>query len=474
MENSNKSGLYITLSVGLIFIVFLGLYFLTDVFKKSQIIEEELQYYTNERGEKWTLPDGKYDFTVSAAGFPKFLSGSIDPLKVQVGDTQKMTISVASPIPIKTVIATIDTDKGTRDVPLLLKESKSLSGDSIRNQKYLINEDGELIINNTNAGYAEKAIENLIEKAEAQSVMEYIYEGEWIVQDTHTKTYHTKFIVEDEEGNKGKMTMAWSDPVCNFFEEDGIAKLQASCNPEGGAEGVDGLDMSLNGNTITLNGDTKLYWNGSLGVGDDGQQKAINIGDGSILLNGTSGIQEDLLYYLDEDEDTWTGSQEFAFCEEACLPMIRAKDSPSRPWRSDLPNIHLDCSDTNANAHPQQTSYFDSPDCTGETCTFDYDCNGSIDGGWAADLGEGSVSSVNSVVARENPPGECDQAEAFSFALDGCGSDSVTAGDCNTDGVSACDSGIGYRPQEDDGNTQNAWFDTSLQCLATTVKTFCH
>src|SRR3989344_6978603 len=106
--------------------------------------------YTNIEGQTWgPLPEGTRDFqVVSEPGkYPQFISGVIDPVKVAVGDLQKMKIVVADDSPVTSVIAEIETDNDTVTVPLILTSSKAISADDLREGKdFVINGKNELIL----------------------------------------------------------------------------------------------------------------------------------------------------------------------------------------------------------------------------------------------------------------------------------------------------------------------------------------
>lgn len=311
MKNIKKRDIVFVV-VGIAFLIFVGVSMNLSKNMGEKIAQE---FYVNAKGQKWQLPtDGKFEFTASSGQYPKFLSGTVDPLKVKVGDTQTFVITIASPTPLKSVKAITETDTKTQELELTLLESKTLSGNYFRTQPYLIDEKGELVINETNASYAEKAIEQIVSKAEAQALVEYTYTGSWVVNDTHTKTYHTQFTAETEKGEKNQMTLAWSDPICEFDEdgkltnEDEFPEVGIGCLFTAGIEGFDGGDITIpSGKTLAVSGVTSepvsegtFIWNG----GTEGAKIIVN---GTIVLSNGGSIRQGKLYFKDSDNDTFAG-----------------------------------------------------------------------------------------------------------------------------------------------------------------------
>lgn len=309
MKNIKKRDIVFVV-VGIAFLIFVGI---SMNFSKNMGEKIAQEFYVNAKGQKWTLPDAPvYEFTATSGSYPKFLSGKIEPLKVKVGDTQTFTIRIASPSPLKSVKAITETDTKTQELELTLLDSKTLSGNYFRNQSYLIDEKGELVINNTNATYAEKAIEQIVSKAEAQALVEYTYTGSWVVNDTHTKTYHTAFLAVAENEDKNSMTLAWSDPVCEFdnsgklTSKDIIPEGGIGCSFIAGIEGFDGGDITIpEERTLSVSGkisesEGTFIWNG----GTEGAKITVY---GTIVLSNGGSIKQGKLYFKDTDNDTFAG-----------------------------------------------------------------------------------------------------------------------------------------------------------------------
>src|SRR3989344_3427736 len=343
MKNNKREIVFMVLGVLFLIVVLVSM----GVFKNlGQKVAED--FYVNAQGEKWTLPtEGTYEFTASSGSYPKVLAGKVDPLKVAVGDTQTMRVKVASPTPLKGVTAFIETDTKTMEVPLALVESKALSGDYFESQPYLINDKNELIINSAGSSYASDALKTLVSSAEAQAVAEYTFEGSWVVNDTHTKTYHTKFVAEAENGDKNQMTLAWSAPVCGFNRSGGLQG--GGCAPTTGVEGFDGGSITIpEGTTLTLSGTATFVWNGKEDPGETRSVTVSNDATISIQNPSTAKISEGTLWFdADLDNDTWPSNTEFIYVVpggtcEGCQNPIRVKLSPARPWENP-PQAGIDC-----------------------------------------------------------------------------------------------------------------------------------
>lgn len=478
---TEKQRMTLSVFVGVLFLVAVGFYLWGGFMPK--LANQSGEYYTNEKGQKWTLPEGEYSFTVSAAGYPKFTGGVVNPVKVVPGDTQTFTVRVASPVPIKSVIAITHTDTKTQELALTLKESKALSGDYLKSQPYLIGDDNKLIINN--GSYAQSMVDKLVARVEAQALVEYTYEGSWVVNDTHTKTYTTKFISENENAEKAEFSLLWSDPVCVF---NAGGRLQGEgCVVESGVEGFDGGDVTIaSGQTVTLNGDATFIWNGDM---EGNRSLTIEPGASIILQSGsgsTASIREKLLYFNDVDGDGYAQSAEMHYeCQDQCFPEIRVKDSPSRPWSGlELPNGGIDCKDLNeadsASVYPGQTAYFNTaiqgtpPETGGKE--WDYDCDGSATGGWAEYRGNTWVEGVYSALSGGVPEGGIGGLNAYQcitgadFTMNSCGQFPYTTGLCDTNDIGG---EVGSPSEVPDGVTNGWMHDACSACISTDVAGYC-
>lgn len=194
-------------------------------------------------------------YSVTSSNNPGFVMVVIDPLDVHPGDIQKMFVEVKDETGVSSVLAEIEQDHGTTTVPL-----KLVSGDA---------KDG-------------------------------FWYGEWKVEDTHAKMYHTIFTAFNEKGEKNYMTMAWSDP-CSGVPNGGSGTLTASCTVSG-VEGVDGGTLNLNGFTLTINSGGTFAFN-------SGQSVTIN---GTIAIGSGGQLRQTNLWYLDSDLDQYVSSLKVA------------------------------------------------------------------------------------------------------------------------------------------------------------------
>jgi len=406
--------------------------------------------YVNAQGQEWSVPKGEYEFKVSSEKkYPKFVTGFINPVDVKVGDIQKMLMAIDSDTPIKRVWAEIETDNTVRAVEMKIESSAPVSIEDYKNQPYLVDEDGVLVINNEEN--KETFTTKLTKIAEAaDGVIQYRYEGEWIVEDTHTKTYHTRFVVEDEKGRLDSMTLAWSDPVC-VYDSNGV--LQNSCTPTGGVEGFDSASTANSsiGSTLTINlTNTTLAFNPGA---------RITLAGGSILIGSGSKIQQRYMCVLDADSDGYpVDVTRYLDSDPACDTVYQAEqvnarrlyqspntadcdDNNANSWiitsgyadtdndgygygayqtnaclGTVVPANNTDCDNNNGNVFPGQTSYFTTAITGGgpKNGTYDYNCNGSDNAQYANVLGgsgghtraSACYYSAGSCLATTNSPND--------------------------------------------------------------------
>jgi hypothetical protein len=163
---------------------------------ESPLASVSFAYSTNVKGQPWAIQTGESNFTVaSKETYPRFVLGTIDPTKVSVGDTQHMQIMVRDNVPLVKVWAEVEHDHGIDSIPLTLGASSTVSYNTIENQKYLVGNDGKLVINDgqNKTGAIAELIQSLVQKAQAEQAVDYSYSGSWVVHDTATITYHTTF-----------------------------------------------------------------------------------------------------------------------------------------------------------------------------------------------------------------------------------------------------------------------------------------
>ena len=281
--------------------------------------------FTNEKGEAWgPLPEGEFDFQIMASEgiWPKFIEGTIDPPDVHVGNVQKFRIVVQSPSGIQSVIAEIETDKESEIVPL--EKTGVIAEKGLMPPEYGINDKGALRI------LTEAEIAQIVKGRESSGLGKNIaraqggeievWEGQWIVRDTHEITYHTTFTATDFSGKTNSMTLAWSD-ACGILP-GGDWTMSSNCTISG-TDGVDNGNANINSGTLTLT--ATFAWNGGRGIYLNGGQ--ISIGGGGALAQAD-------LYMTDGDSDGYPADS-------------NQYTSPGgRPRRYTLTSLSPDCADS--------------------------------------------------------------------------------------------------------------------------------
>ncbi len=210
--------------------------------QKIPLVSEEAQEPTYS-----LAPAGReVELSISSAGDadPKFISATIAPLHVYVGQTQTLTVSVQSTKPVTSVVATMELDNET--VTLMLVPDSSGS----------------------------------------------TFSTSWVVYDTHVKTYHTTFVAENAGGDTASIVLAWSDP-CSGITQGMDSTLSGNCTVSS-VSGLDGGNLTIpNGVTLTLNSGTTWAWNPSTSI-------AIN---GSIVKSGSAQMKKGYLFYSGSSND---------------------------------------------------------------------------------------------------------------------------------------------------------------------------
>lgn len=314
--------------------------------------EDEFVTYTNKKGQTWKLQaKGGSHFTVaSAETYPKFVDGVIDPIKVSLGDTQFMKVTVRSDVPMKKVWAEIENDKETDIVELSLAATTTVDEAALRNQPFIVDENNILIVNDERS---EPIISRLAEKVRAQSVnlVDYVYEGKWVVHDTRTITYRTTFVAEDINNRQVKLVMAWSDP-CTFSGNN----ISFICNLAD-VEGIDNATVSFTGpHTVTIYPTGVFVWTPGY---------SITIPDGAQFVIQDGGqMKQAYLYYTDADGDRYAPNSTKTW------DLASSKSGFVRVSSSYGIN---DCYDANANARPGQTKWWTQTGVTNN----DFNCDGT-------------------------------------------------------------------------------------------------
>jgi hypothetical protein len=124
-------------------------YSLTNANINQPISTQSGEMHINKYGQKWWLNyPGKnvLEFSGNKKTGPEIVKGTIDPLKVSVGQRQTMEIEVNSSVNIKKVIAYIHTDNNVVEVELKQTGARELTYDDINNRQAFVKDDGELVL----------------------------------------------------------------------------------------------------------------------------------------------------------------------------------------------------------------------------------------------------------------------------------------------------------------------------------------
>ncbi len=344
---------------------------------------EGLVNYVNAKGEEWAIPEGEMKFnTASAEVFPKIVTGIISPLDVKVGDVQQMLIAVNGDAPVRRVWAEVETDNDVKKVELNVTGTTTVSAADRMKQPYLVDAKGYLVVND---GKNNSAFSDLVNVAEASApITQFTYEGSWKVEDTHTKTYHTKFVVEDSSGRLASTTLAWSDPVCLYTVAGGNGTLQAGCTLSS-LDGFDGGDVALGGQALTISTGGEFVMNSG---------KSVSIGSGSMNV-AASGAKIRLgvnLFLPDGDADGYAPDLTVTTSTAATVGgKVRLKDAlGTKIANTQYPATGgfiagVDCNDSSNIVYPNNDNWYSNsniPAPLGKNdIRGDYNCNGSQEHG---------------------------------------------------------------------------------------------
>jgi hypothetical protein len=331
----------IFLGVLIIILILGGLFLAYNYYFKGKNISQ-----TQEKEEK---VDNTLFYVAQAEGvWPKFVEVRIDPLKVSVGQVQKMKVVLENDVDIKEVKAIIETDNQKLEIPLKLQEKRAVTKEDIENKKYIV-KDSKLVILDKNSKNFGDIVEQLVKSANAAQVIRFEYVGEWTVHDTHDKTYHTIFKAYDEKGRENSITIAWSDPCSPPLGRDYEVNYSVSCevSPTGPDDGNVIID---NGATLTIGTTTPVtfVW---------GPGKSITVGGRLVIKDGSQLKQSRIYVGPDADNDGYMPTGTIATVRTTTYPgpsFILGANSV-RASSSDL--LPGDCNDTNPYAYPGSIYY---------------------------------------------------------------------------------------------------------------------
>jgi len=182
---------------------------------------------------------------------PQITEAIIDPVDVHVGDTQIMTVKVMDKTnTVTSVTAAIETDTGIKTEALSLIQQ--LSGGRT------------------------------------------VWEGSWVVVDTHSATYRTTFTVTNDVGESTSATLTWTDPCAPAT--GGAWTLDDNCNiATNSVHGVSNGDFTVSGSfDMTIDAGATFVWN-------PGQ--SIIISSGSLIIADGAQLRQTFLWMGDDDGD---------------------------------------------------------------------------------------------------------------------------------------------------------------------------
>jgi hypothetical protein len=361
---------------------------------------------------KFKLPQGLQTYNIAQASDvePHIIQASIDPLDVHTGFKQKLSIVVTDDSRIESVVAKIETDHGVRELPL--KFVRVVADSEIAPSAYSVDASGHLVINEklrdeqlaANSKSLSGKWNNFLSSflktnylplnnANASGPQKLLYEGSWIVRDTHDTTYHTTFVVSDAKSRENSITLAWTD-ACNI-PQGGAWTIGANCSLFSN-DGVDNGNATVSTFTLTIN-------NGVIFAYNSGNQITIS-SNGSIALGTTGQIKQTNLWEYDFDGDGYRASS----------ANIAQDTTPGTGYRRrNLLQSSDDCDDGNVNAYVIDYDYADG-DSDGE-----YSSSGQLDC-----VGQGWSPAGTSIT----PGGDCNDGNSCIWQTNSDAGNQCTGG----------------------------------------------
>jgi len=254
---------------------------------------------------------------------PNFTKAIIDPEDVKVGQRQTMTVYVSDDkASITEVIAEIETDNGIFKQPLTFKSGTNRDG---------------------------------------------VWEGSWIVKDTHDTTYVTVFKAKNTVGESGEARISWTDPGCSCTGQ--ACTVSTTCTVSG-VDGADGGTLTISGGGITVASAATLI------------AGALVVSGGYLVKNDDSGIVNILstntICMTDADSDNYpANTTQIANCTSGRRRYLMTSIT-STDCYDVLTGVNIGCDgttkDKGACAYPGQDEWFTVN--RGDS-SFDYNCDTS-------------------------------------------------------------------------------------------------
>jgi len=262
---------------------------------------------------------GKQEYTIMAGEnvhhSPEFTKVIINPENVKVGQLQTMTAYVKDEdIEIQNVSAMIETD----------------------NDEVLIN--FKLIKGSKRDG---------------------VWEGSWMVRDTHNDVYTTLFSAQNRLGESGFARLSWTDPNCCYTTSTGSTDCTVSGNCTASSiDGADGGTLTVSGGTMTVGAGTTIVF------------QTLIVSTGYVNVNSTGVLMAGYLCAGNTDADSYCSSTFSYSASSSCSSGTRVNTCAAGDW---------DCCDSLNTVYPGNTTYYSSAHaaCAGYD-DFDYNCDSAV------------------------------------------------------------------------------------------------
>ena len=254
---------------------------------------------------------------------PNFTQAVIDPEDVRLGQTQTMTVTINDEkAPITEVIAEIETDKG-----IIKNALNRISG---------TDQNG-------------------------------VWQGSWVVKDTHDTTYVTTFKAVNKIGEKGEARLSWTDPGCSTDTNKGTSFTTTVNCTITGVDGADGGTFTLAaGDTVTISAGATLV----AGI------FTIPTSGGTLISNSTGIVDVDttnIICMTDADTDNYSSATTQFLSTTTCAAGKRRRNLMTSV-------VTLDCYDANPATTNAELAYPCSTTCSTAARTnggYDFNCSGT-------------------------------------------------------------------------------------------------
>lgn len=307
------------------------------------------------------LASGPETYAISqrASVLPRIVQATIDPPDVHIGNTQKLTLVVQDPAAITSVEAQIETDHGTKVLPLKLVGPVAEA--DLAPAPWIVDSSDHLVVNYGGGSSPLAAPANIAYAADAPQLR---YEATWIVADTHDTKYHTTFVVKDAAGRKNSITLAWSDACGIPNGGDWNLATNGNCTIAE-TDGVDNGTATIAAYTLTIQSGVTFAWNPGFSV--------IIGNGGAIAIGAGAQLKKTYLWMIDNDNDGYPSGVQYA---QASPPAPGPNPNGNVARRYTFSNP-ADCDDTNSHVyqlkdvirdadHDRYGTGIRAPECVGD------------------------------------------------------------------------------------------------------------